>query len=82
MIRGLRAKLPMIEDALELPKMICVKNMEVIDFGIILGTCRKCGTINTSETRYCEKCGEDLFVPCGPPATISVEEPRGEENGD
>lgn len=81
MIRGKRAKLPLIEDTSEPLKMICIKNMEVIDFGIVLGECHKCGTTNISGTRYCEKCGEDLFVPCGPPATISVEEPRGEESG-
>lgn len=80
-MRGKRAELPLIEDALEPPKMVCFKNMEVIDFGIVLGECHKCGTTNTNGTRYCEKCGEDLFVPCGPPATISVEEPRGEESG-
>lgn len=82
MIRGKRAELPLFDDAIDIPNMICVKNMEVIDFGIVRGKCQKCGTTNTGRTRYCEKCGEDLFVPCGPPATISVEEPRGEENGD
>lgn len=80
-MRGLRAKLSLIEDTSEPPKMVCIKNMEVIDFGIVLGECHKCGTTNISGTRYCEKCGEDLFVPCGPPATIGVEEPRGEKSG-
>lgn len=73
MMRGLRAKLPLIEDTSEPPKMVCIKNMEVIDFGIVLGECHKCGTTNISGTRYCEKCGEDLFITCGPPTTISVE---------
>jgi methionyl-tRNA synthetase len=82
MIQGKRAELPLFDDAIDIPNMICVKNMEVIDFGIVRGECRKCGTTNTSGTRYCEKCGEDLFVKCGPAVTISVEEPRGEENGD
>lgn len=81
MMRGKRAELPLFDDTIDVPNMICIKNMEVIDFGIVLGECHKCGTTNTSGTRYCEKCGEDLFVKYGPPATISVEEPRGEKNG-
>ena len=75
MMRGNRAKLPLFED-IEAPKMICFKNMDVIDCGIVLGECHKCGTTNINETRYCEKCGEDLFIPCGPPAKISMEEPK------
>ena len=80
-MRGKRAELPLFDDAIDIPNMICFKNMKVIDFGIVLGECHKCGTTNISGSRYCEKCGKDLFVPCGPPATISVEEPRGEEDG-
>ena len=81
-MRGKRAELPLFDDAIDIPNMICFKNMKVIDFGIVLGECHKCGTTNINGSRYCEKCGEDLFVPCGPPATISVEEPRGNKNGD
>lgn len=81
-MREKRDKLPLFDDAIDIPNMICIKNMEVVDFGIVLGECHKCNTTNTNGARYCEKCGEDLFVPCGPPATISVEEPRNEEDGD
>lgn len=72
-MRGKRVELPLFDDAIDIPNMVCIKNMEVIDFGIILGECHKCGTTNISGTRYCEKCNEDLFITCGPPTTISVE---------
>lgn len=75
-MRGKRAELPLIEDALEPPKMVCFKNMEVIDFGIVLGECSKCGTVNNNAIRYCSNCGEDLFIKCDQAATISIEEPR------
>ena len=73
MMRGKRAELPLFDDAIDIPNMVCIKNMEVIDFGIVLGECHKCGTTNISGTRYCGKCGEDLFITCGPPSIISVE---------
>ena len=75
-MRGKRAELPLIEDALEPPKMVCFKNMEVIDFGIVRGECSKCGTVNNNAIRYCSNCGEDLFIKCDQAATISIEEPR------
>lgn len=81
-MRGKRTELLLFDDAIDIPNMVCFKNMKVVDFGIVLGECHKCGTINTNGTRYCEKCGKDLFVSCGPPATIGIEEPIGDENGD
>ena len=32
MMRGKRAELPLFDDAIDIPNMICVKNMEVIDY--------------------------------------------------
>ena len=52
-MRGKRDELPLFDDAIDIPNMVCIKNMEVIDFGIILGKCHKCSTTNTNGTRYC-----------------------------